>query len=137
MPQFDVNYVAVLVAALVNMGLGYAWHGPFFGKAWMKLTGRTKESIEKEKGDMLMVMGSMFAGALVMAFVLAYFVDLTGATTALEGAVVGALAWLGFVATTMLQDVLFEKKNKQLAAINLGYNFAALVINGAILAIWV
>lgn len=136
MPQFDINYVAVLVAALVNMGLGYAWYGPLFGKAWMKLTGRTKESMEKEKGNMPFVMGSMFAGALVMAFVLAIFVDLAQAETAFSGAAIGALAWLGFVATTMLQDVLYEKKNKQVAAINLGYNLAALVINGAILAIW-
>lgn len=49
---------------------------------------------------------------------------------------IGFMAWLGFVATTMLADVLYEKKNKQLAVINLLYNLVALLINGALLAVW-
>ena len=136
MIDFNINYVSVLAAAVVNMVLGYLWYGPFFGKMWMKLTGRTKESMEKDKAQMPIVMGSMFLGALVMAYVLAHFVQLAGATTLIGGATVGFWAWLGFVATTMLQDVLYEKKNKQLAAINMGYNLVALVVNGAILASW-
>ncbi len=134
--QFPINYLAVLAAAVVNMVLGYAWYGPLFGKMWMKLTGRTKESMEKDKKDMPKVMISMFVGALVMAYVLAHFVIIGQAGDAMSGAMVGFWAWLGFVATTMLQDVLYEKKNSQLAAINLGYNLVVLVINGAILAVW-
>lgn len=134
--QFNINLIAVFVAAFVNMFLGYIWYGPLFGKMWMKLTGRTKESIEMEKKEMPKVMGSMFAGALVMAFVLAIFVSMIGSNGIMIGAKIGGLAWLGFVATTMLQDVLYEKKNTKLAAINLGYNLAALTINGALLAVW-
>ncbi len=134
--SFNINLLAVLAAAFVNMFLGYVWYGPLFGKMWMKLTGRTKESMEKEKKEMPKVMGSMFVGALVMALVLALFINLTGAMDVQTGIKIGGLAWLGFVATTMLQDVLYEKKNMQLAAINLGYNLAALAINGALLAAW-
>lgn len=128
------NYIAVVVAAILNMVLGYVWYGPLFGNMWMKLTGRTKESMKGEKDQMPMVMGSMFLGALVMAYVLAVFVKMAGAGTIAEGAMVGFWAWFGFVATVMLQDVLYEKKNKQLASINLGYNLVALLINGAVLA---
>lgn len=133
----DINFLAVIVAAIVNMALGYAWYGPLFGKQWMKLTGRTKESIEKDKKGLPMVMGAMFVGALVMACILAEFISLTNSQGAVAGAMIGFWAWLGFVATTMLQDVLYEKKNKNLAAINLGYNLTALVINGAIIGTWV
>lgn len=136
MISLPINYIAVIVAALVNMGVGYAWYGPLFGKQWMKLTGRTKESLEKEKDKMPMVMGSMFVGALIMSYVLAVFVSLTGASTAVMGAMIGFWAWLGFVATTMLQDVLYEKRNTNLAVINLGYNLTVLVIGGIILAVW-
>lgn len=134
--QFNINYLAVLVAAIINMAVGYAWYGPLFGKMWMKLTGRTKESMEKDKKEMPKVMVSMFVGALVMSFVLAHFVIAGGAVEAVTGAMIGFWAWLGFVATTMLQDVLYEKKDKQLAAINLGYNLMVLLINGALLAVW-
>ena len=85
---------------------------------------------------MPMIMGSMFIGALVMSYVLAVFITLTNSTTALIGAMVGFWAWLGFVATTMLQDVLYEKKNKQVATLNLGYNLVVLIVNGVILAVW-
>lgn len=136
MMTLPINYLAIFAAAILNMAVGYAWYGPLFGKAWMKLTGRTKESIEKDKDQMPMVMGSMFIGALIMSYVLAVFISLTGASTAVMGAMIGFWAWLGFVATTMLQDVLYEKKNKNLAAINLGYNLTVLVIGGIILAVW-
>jgi len=134
--MLSVNFLAILVAAIANMAIGFVWYGPLLGKQWMKLTGRTKESMEKEKKDMPMVMGSMFVGALVMASILALFVKYAGATTFEIGAKIGFMAWLGFVATTMLADVLYEKKNKQLASINLSYNLVALLINGALLAVW-
>ncbi len=132
----SINYLAVLVAAIVNMALGFVWYGPLLGKQWMKASGRTKESMKKEKKDMPMMMGSMFIGALIMAYVLAIFIGLTGALTLSAGLMIALLAWFGFIATTMLQDVLYEKKNKQLATINLGYNLVALLVNGALLAVW-
>ncbi len=134
--MLSVNFLAIIVAAIVNMALGFVWYGPLLGKQWMKLSGRTKESMEKEKKDMPMVMASLFVGALVTAYILALFIKYAGATTFEIGAKIGFMAWLGFVATTMLADVLYEKKNKQLAAINLGYNLVALLTNGAILAVW-
>ena len=134
--MLSVNFLTILVATIVNMVLGFIWYGPLLGKQWMKASGRTKESMEKEKKDMPMVMGLMFVGALVMAYILALFIKYAGATTFEIGAKVGFLAWLGFVATTMLADVLYEKKNKQLAAINLGFNLVALIVAGAILAAW-
>lgn len=132
----NINYLAVLVAAIINMALGSVWYGPLLGKQWMKLTGRTKESMEKEKGGMPKVMGGMVLLALVQALVLAAFVGYAGAVTVLTGAVVGFWAWLGFVFVTAMQDVLFEKKNSNLAGINIAYNLIALLINGAVLAVW-
>ena len=33
----NINYLAVVVAAIVNMALGSLWYGPIFGKAWIKM----------------------------------------------------------------------------------------------------
>ena len=46
----EVNYLAVLVAAIVNMVVGALWYSPLlFGKAWMKLTGFNKKQLKKAK----------------------------------------------------------------------------------------
>ncbi|MBI3341870.1 DUF1761 domain-containing protein, partial [Candidatus Curtissbacteria bacterium] len=37
--EFQINYMAVVAAAVVNMVLGFLWYGPLFGKPWMKMMG--------------------------------------------------------------------------------------------------
>jgi hypothetical protein len=41
----EINYLAVIVAAVVAFGLGALWYAPpVLGKRWMQLTGRTPEN---------------------------------------------------------------------------------------------
>ena len=37
--EFTVNWISVLGAAIVGMGLGALWYGPLFGNAWMRSLG--------------------------------------------------------------------------------------------------
>src|ERR671929_170953 len=48
--------------------------------------------------------------SLVLAYVLAHFVKFTGAETVKSGALTGFWLWLGFVATSNLETVLFESR---------------------------
>lgn len=132
----DVNYWAVLVAAITNMVIGFIWYStPVFGTVWMKLMG-LKPS-DAKKVNMARAMGLMFVGALVSAFVLAQAVNYAQATTALEGAQVGFWLWLGFVATTSLGDYTFGKKPSLLYWIGNGYWLVTLLVTGAILGLWI
>src|SRR3989344_385569 len=81
LPEVVVNNVAVLVAAVVSMILGAIWHGPLFGKTWMKAAGVTKADIEKDKKEMPMMYAITFVGTLVTAYVLAVFIGWVGANT--------------------------------------------------------
>lgn len=76
-------------------------------------------------------------GSLLMAYVLAYFVNYTGATTALAGAMAGFWVWLGFIATVQLGTVLWEGKSWSLYLLNVAYYLVSLVVMGIILAVWV
>ena len=49
---------------------------------------------------------------------------------------VGFFNWLGFVAVATLGSVTFEKRPLKLYLINNGYLFLALLLMGAVLAIW-
>lgn len=139
MPEFQINYIAIVVTAVINMALGFAWYGPLFGKQWLKLTGQSKESVEKvsKSGAMPKIYAIAVVGALVMSYVLAHFVQLGGMERTLgNGVMVGFWLWLGFIATTTLSSVLWEQKSWNLYALNNGYYLVLLLVNGAILSVW-
>lgn len=131
MPSVDINYLAVVIAAVVNMVVGALWYSRvLFAKPWAALTGR---KIEDMTGG-----GSGYAfaaiGALVQAWIMAHFVAWAVATTVVQGALVGLMLWIGFVAITQGVNTIFAGTRKKLLAINTGYFLVVLVINGAILA---
>lgn len=134
--MIQVNYTAVLIAAVVNMIVGFIWYGPLFGKAYSKMMGFTKEEMEKAiKEGMAKSYGLAFVAALVMAYVFAHFLSVGNAMSATEGVVIGFWLWLGFIATTIISDLLWGKKTLNLYLLQIGYYLVVLVINGAILAV--
>ena len=140
MQAVNVNYLAVLVAAVASFVLGWIWHSPFlFGKMWMKLSNIDKKKIEEHKksGKMGPSLFFQFVATVLMAYVLRYFIGYAKASTAIDGAIVGIWLWLGFVATTMIGMVLWEGKPFKLFLISAGHVLAGLIVMGAILAVWV
>lgn len=132
----NVNFVAVLAAAIASMVIGFLWYGPLFGKQWISLMGwgkMTKAQMDKMKKSAGKGYAVMFITALVMAYVLAHIVSYAGATTALEGAQAGFWVWLGFVATIALGSVLWEGKPIKLYYLNAAYHLVNLAVMGAIL----
>ena len=135
--MLEVNYLAVLVSAIISMIIGFLWYGPLFGKQWMALMGFKVKDMEKakEKGMMTSYLAA-FIGALLMAFVLAHVIVAFEATTILEGIQGGFWVWLGFIVTTMLGSVLWEGKSIKLFWLNSIHSLVVLAITGAILAVW-
>jgi hypothetical protein len=133
MPSVDINWLALLVAAVVNMVVGALWYSPkLFGKPWAKLLGKKVGDM----GDANIGYAVSAIGALVQVWVLVHFVRYAGALTFVKGAVVGFWLWLAFVAVVMAMDVVFEGRNWKFWQINAGYFLVVLLINGGLLAAW-
>ena len=129
-----INYLAVALAAVAAMVLGYLWYSSLlFQKRWMKEVGYTPKDAAKAQKEGMKSMGSMFLSVLVMAYILAHFVDYVGATDIRGALSAGGWIWLGFIATVMLQPVFFERKSWALYLINASYNLASLLIMAVIL----
>src|SRR6266513_1750644 len=106
MPDVDINYVAVLAAAVVNMVVGMAWYSEsLFGKSWSKLTGRSMDDMRGSGAGPGYAIAAV--GALLQAYILAHFVQYAAANTVSEGAITGFWIWLGFVAVVMAVNTLF------------------------------
>jgi hypothetical protein len=69
----SVNFMIILVAALVPMILGFVWYNPkVFGKAWMAASGVTED---KMKGaNMAVIFGVSFVLSFLLAMSLQFMV---------------------------------------------------------------
>ena len=132
MPSVDIHWLAVIVAAIVNMVVGAVWYSrSFFGKEWAKLTGRRLEEMGGGLGY-----GVAAVAALIQSWVLAHFVLYAGSDTFWNGLVTGFWIWLGFIGVIMAAGIVFEGRSWMLWKINSGYYLVVLLINGGLLAAW-
>jgi hypothetical protein len=138
--EININYWAVVVAAVASMAVGFVWYGFLFRKSWMELMGYTVESMEQMKMSATKAYILQFVASLVMAYVLAHSLIFASAYTGTAGAAAGMTAgfwsWLGFVAPITLGVVLWENKPWKLWFINASNYLVALIVMGMILALW-
>jgi hypothetical protein len=136
----DVNYFAVFLAGVASMGLGFLWYSPMVvGKQWMKEKGYSATDMKKEQKSMGKLYGLSFVLSLVTAYVLSHVMALsenffhypmlqTGLTTAFW-------MWLGFVMPVQATATIFGGKNWKLFGIDTGYQLAALLAMGVVVAL--
>ncbi len=132
----DLNYLAILVTAVVIFAIGALWYTVLFGKQWMAAHAYTPEQLEGMKTRMGMTYGLSFVAYLVLAAVMAVLVILLGIDTAVAGAKLGVLCWLGFVATIGLTANLYSNKTFATYLIDAAYQLVFMVVAGVILAVW-
>lgn len=135
-----IKPLAVLVAAISSMVLGFLWYSPIlFARPWTRLMGYDPDDkaklAEMQKGAGKMY-GFAFVGSLLSAIVLAKVIDVTSVNTIPYGMKIGAAVWLGFVTTVQLTGTLFAKQPIKLYLINTGYQLVCYVVMGGILAVW-
>ena len=133
MPVVAVNWLAIIVAAIVKFAIGSVWYTALFGKRWRELQGVPEGASMNGLATAMIV---QIVGDLVMAYVLARFVGHYGATSIFDGILIGFMAWLGFVATIMVGSIFYERKPAEAVAINAGYQLVGIVVMGVILALW-
>jgi hypothetical protein len=130
----QINWLAVVVAALSTFVVGGLWYSPIlFGKIWLKANGFTEA--QTQSFNKARAFGCAFVLALIMSANLAMFLaDPT--TTVLWGTTAGALAGLGWAATGLAVVALFENRSWTYILVNGGYLAVSFVLMGAILGAW-
>ena len=126
----EVNYIAVVLAAVSAFVLGGLWYSVLFGRKWAALTGQSEETLKS--GSVAMIFGGAFLLNLIAAWVLAMFIGpmpLQCAT--LAGLSVG-LCW---VATSLGVNYLFERRPLGLWLINGIYFTIQFTLFGLILGL--
>ena len=161
----EINFLAVLVAAVVPMVLGFIWYNPkFLGTVWAREAEMTEEKMKT--GNLPVIFGLSFVLSILLAFFTQFltihqlgalgmiggdplaesilpsyqaFMDDYGTAfrSYKHGALHGLLAGIFLVFPIMATNGMFERKSWKLTFINTGYWTVALTIMGAIVCGWV
>lgn len=133
MQNVDINWIAIIVAAIVPMVLGALWYSPvLFADPWMRAVGRTREELGDASLGYLLSAGAAFLTSYVLARIMRW----AEVDDLWNGAFVGFTVWVGFVATVLGVTTYFSGRPRTLWLINAGYQLVALVLMGAILGAW-
>jgi hypothetical protein len=131
-----ISYLAVVIAAAASFAFGAAYYGPL-GKAWLRAQGKDPQACKDRKptpgpfiraGAALLVMAWVMGGLMGHLGEAAYSVG--------GGAMTGAIAWLGFVATTLLVNHGFQESKIALTLIDGGHWLGVLIIQGVVIALF-
>ncbi len=140
MDVVEVNWLAVILAAIAYMAIGFAWYSDaLFGKQYRKEMGVGSDMKPgKDFMTKMMVLGSL--SAIIMAYVLSHNVAFSGAYLGATGVWLGLMTgfwnWLGYQVIIFINGYLYERKSVKLTVINASYMLVALLVMGAIIAGW-
>ena len=118
--MFDVNWLAIVLAAAAGFVVGGIWYGPIMGKRWMGAVGLTEEQVKD--GSMALIYGGAFAFSLLASWTLAHTFASYDYELSFFAKVMTALGVaLGFIIPALGTNYLFSQKSKALFFIDAGY----------------
>ena len=130
----SINWLAVVVCVVLNIGAGFIWYHPaVFFKAWWKGIGKSED--EQAQPNPMLYVWTLLA-AFVEAVFVSFLLSAMGSNTIVTGLTAGFMIWLGFVATTNLVNNLFAGRGFKVWAIEAGNHLVYLFITGTILSVW-
>ncbi len=128
----QIEWLAVIVAAVSSFVIGGLWYGPILGKAWMRASG--VDEAKAATANMPLVFGLSFVLQVLAAAVLALFIG----PEATSGFAIAAAASVGlfWVAPALGVIYLFEQRSLAHWAINAGYHVVAFTSMGVVIGLW-
>lgn len=131
LPSIDLNWLAVIAAALSAFALGGLWYGPLFKRAWCREAGIDPDSAPAHPARIFAV---AFACALLSALVFAIFLGPN--QNAANGLAAGAIVAFFFIAMSFGINYAFAQRSLKLWMIDSGYHIAQFSLYGLIIGAW-
>ena len=128
--MWEMNWIAVLGAALAGFVIGGLWYGPLLGKAWQAESGLSDEAMKN--ANMAKIFGLTFVLNLVSSFILGHVMATYQHPGIHISAMIGFGVGLGFVATSIGVNYLFARKSLKLFLIDGGYWTVVYTVMGAV-----
>ncbi len=138
--MLPINYLAVIVAAIAAFIIGFLFHGPFFGKLWMRLA-KVQMTGNEKLSDMYGKMIWNFVANLATAYGLAVVYLLGSSSPYMTGSalwngiIIAFVVWLGFLVTSTSIEVIWMGKSFKLWLFEACSSLVVMLAMGAIIAV--
>jgi hypothetical protein len=134
----QLNWLAVIVAAVVYFVIGAAWFAPaVFGRPWMAAIGFDESRPRPEMNPMSYAGPAAFY--LIASIATGLLAAATGTDTLGEGAILGLVVGVGYALVVTATDAVFDPNKPRpwtWFAISGAYHVVSLVIVGMIIGAW-
>ncbi len=128
----NLNWVAVVAGAVAGFLVGGIWFAPqVLGRRWSAAAGVELPSMSNTSVVMWAIGGAGLP--LLTAYVLTVVIKALGVASPVDGALVGFVVWLGFVAPTLLNPVIYERRGWEYWLINASFFLVASVLMGGLI----
>jgi hypothetical protein len=134
----ELNWLAVIVGAVIYFALGALWYSPMFlGRRWQRSIGWDPERTPPEMSATTYVVP--FLAYVVMAIAIGLLAAATGTDELAEGLVLGVVAGVGLLLMHTLVDATFDPNKPEpwtWFAINGSYHLIGVIIVAVVVAVW-
>src|ERR1041385_5445472 len=125
-----MNWLAIICAAAAYWVLGAVWYMALFGKIWA--AGMEQHGVKLQSGGMAAKMIGNYIANLVAAVIMARLIARTGIADVEHGLKLGAGVGLGFSATALTVQYLWESKPFKVWLIDGSYHLVGCTALGGI-----
>lgn len=140
METLSINYLAVLVGAVLSMAIGALWYGPLFGKKWLEIVGVNSADLETRKQMQKNAMPLYLVQFVLTLFQVLVLAHLVADTTKVGGLERSLWIWAAFVIPTLAGTVMWTNEQSKMKwarfLIQGGYQFIIFIIFGLLLQLW-
>jgi hypothetical protein len=134
--MMSISYWTLLAAAAASFIVGALWHGPLFGKWWMKAMGFGRDDMKRMPLSPTQSMAGAFIANVVVAYVMAVFADQFAVFDFASALQLAFWVWLGFQAPLLANGWFWEGKSFKLYAFNAVYALVYLTVIATVVGIW-
>ena len=133
-----INYIAVVLATLSSMIVGFIWYTPrVFGKYWMKLAGiEPTGTMTGAARPIIITVIVSFITAWVLAGATDISVHFYGGSFLGNAVLTAVILWAGFTAARFITHDVFDRRPWQLTALNIAHELVTIVIMAVIIGVW-
>ena len=128
-----VNHGAVWVSVILMFVLGFVWYGALFSDQWMTLNGLTQADAESANAGTWV---TNIISTVIIAYGLAWLVGKTGASSGMEGAMLGLIVGFVFNLMPTMTNNMFALDPYGLTWLTGGFSMLTWTVTGYILGAW-